>query len=125
MPDQPSLTSTGPFGLTTSRVVALITPIAATLMGGISAWLFEHFPGLQTIVPEDTAASSLTTGAIWVVTALVTYAISHKWLDGLSKWERSVRPYAYELPPRAPVPPPPPDVAEEPASSALGMNQPE
>lgn len=78
------------FGYSTSRIVALLTPVLATVMGGLAAWLFQHFPGLDSIVDEESTAAGLTTGGIWIATAFLTYAISHKWLDGLSKWERRI-----------------------------------
>lgn len=76
--------------ISTSRVIATVTPLASLVAGSFAAWLFNHFPGLSTVIQQDTATSNIASGIVWVVGALITYAIANKWLDGLSKWERTV-----------------------------------
>lgn len=84
--DPPGTVSGVPIG----RIVALFSPLVATIAGALATWLFTHFPGLHVFGSSDDTAKLLVEGFIWLLTAGITYAAHHKWLDGLSKWERGV-----------------------------------
>lgn len=109
------------FGFPVGRVVAFLSPYVSILSGLLAAWLFTHFPGLHVLGSQAGAERMIMEGAIWVVTTVVSYAIHHKWLDGLSKWERGV---VSDMPGDLSVVVPPDDstgLPDEPTSSALGM----
>jgi hypothetical protein len=78
------------FGFSAGRVVAMLSPYIATLSGLVAAWLFVHFPGLHIFGSEAQTARLIVEGTTFLLVAAITYAIHHKWLDGLSKWERGV-----------------------------------
>jgi len=77
-------------GFSVGRIVALLSPYVATASGLAATWLFVHFPGLHIFGSEAQAVRLITEAAVFLLTAGITYAIHHKWLDGLSKWERGV-----------------------------------
>lgn len=89
-PSDPIVPPGNVFGLSVSRIVTLLTPYISMLAATIAAWLFVHFPGLHIFGSEAQTARLIVEGAIWILVALITYGIHHKWLDGLSKWERGV-----------------------------------
>lgn len=66
------------------RIVALITPIAASGTAVGTAWLGRHFPGLP-------APSNASLVALEVTGASAVVAAALKWLHGLSAWERLER----------------------------------
>lgn len=78
--------SGAPFPL--NRVVAFVGPYVAILSGALAAWLVQHFPGLH--LDTDTLAANITEAAVFVIGALVTYALHHKWLDGWQQWEGNI-----------------------------------
>lgn len=71
-----------------SRTVTFLSPYVAMVSATLATWLFTHFPGIHILGSQSSVARILSEGGVWIITALITYAIHHKWLDGLSKWER-------------------------------------
>lgn len=89
-PSDPVVPAGSIFGLSLSRIVALATPYISMLAASIATWLFVHFPGLHVFGSEAQTARLIVEGAIFLLVAFISYAMHHKWLDGLSKWERGV-----------------------------------
>ncbi|HEX8647269.1 MAG TPA: peptidoglycan-binding protein [Thermoleophilaceae bacterium] len=84
-PAPPTL-ETGRFPL--NRVVALLGPVIATVSGTGAAWLVTNFPGLGLDVGGTTEA--ITQATTFGITALITWAMHHKWLHGWQQWEQGV-----------------------------------
>jgi hypothetical protein len=63
-----------------NRIVAVLTPLVfAPLAGAITAWLADHFPGVEV------SASSLE--EIFIAGALIALAPAAQWLHGWQKFE--------------------------------------
>lgn len=62
-----------------NRIVALLTPLAATLAGAITAWVAQNFPGV------DIPGSALE--EIFIGGALTALAPAAQWLHGWQKFE--------------------------------------
>jgi hypothetical protein len=71
-----------------NRVLTLLGPYLAVLAGVAASWVSRHFPGLVTNVPATTAA--ITQCATFVIGALITWALQHKYLDGWQRWEARI-----------------------------------
>jgi hypothetical protein len=66
--------------MTPNRLVALATPLVfAPLAGAVTAWLAEHFPGIQI----DQSALE----AVFIAGALIALAPAAQWLHGWQKYE--------------------------------------
>ena len=68
-----------------NRVVALLTPPAATLAGLVSAWLADNAP----FIAEHVDSTELT--AIFLGAAASVVAVAFKWLDGWQQYENDQR----------------------------------
>ena len=63
-----------------NRVVAVVTPLVfAPLAGAVTAWLAEHFPGIN--VDQDSLQQ------IFIAGALIALAPAAQWLHGWQKFE--------------------------------------
>jgi hypothetical protein len=63
-----------------NRIVAVLTPLVfAPLAGAVTAWLAEHFPGVEV------SAGSLE--EIFIAGALIALAPAAQWLHGWQKFE--------------------------------------
>ena len=71
-----------------TRVIALLGPYTALLSGALAAWLAQHFPGLVDDVGKTT--EGITQAATFIIGALLTWALQHKYLDGWQNWEQAV-----------------------------------
>jgi ABC-type nickel/cobalt efflux system permease component RcnA len=69
-------------------VLTLLGPAIALLAGACAAWLSQHFPGLVT--DESGTKAELTQAGTFIVGAVITWAIHHKYLDGWQRWETGV-----------------------------------
>lgn len=102
-------------GFPVNRIVALAGPFIAILAGGISAWVGSHFPGVDIDTSET--AGIITQGVHFVVGAVITWALHHKYLAGWQQWERGVLALAAAAP--APAGDPPPAYDPDPGIAAL------
>lgn len=64
-----------------NRVVALLTPPVATVVGLVSAWLADHLP----FIADQVSGGQLTAIALGGIAAVV--GVAYKWLDGWQKYE--------------------------------------
>ena len=63
-----------------NRIVAVLTPLVfAPLAGAVTAWLAEHFPGVEV--------SSSSLEEIFIAGALIALAPAAQWLHGWQKFE--------------------------------------
>lgn len=77
-------------GFPLNRIVAFFGPQIAILAGFVATWLVEH---LEFLHLDATGTKGLIINAItFVLTAILTWAGQHKWLDGWQKWEQKVAP---------------------------------
>ena len=80
-----------PFPL--NRVIAFAGPYVAIISGALADWLLVHVHFLGIF---HTSKSSITTwltqGLVFGLTAILTWAGHHKWLDGWQKYETAVAP---------------------------------
>lgn len=67
-----------------NRVVALLTPVAATVGGLCAAWLANHAP---LIADQVGGEAGLT--AIFIAAAGSIVGMAYKWLDGWAKYEQT------------------------------------
>ena len=66
--------------MTPNRLVALATPLVfAPLAGAVTAWLAEHFPGIEV----DQSALE----GVFIAGALIALAPAAQWLHGWQKYE--------------------------------------
>lgn len=71
-----------------NRVVAFLGPYVAIVSGVIAAWLVTHFPGLH--LNKASLETTITEAIVFVIGAVVTWALHHKWLDGWQRWESAL-----------------------------------
>ena len=66
--------------MTPNRLVALATPLVfAPLAGAVTAWLAEHFPGIEV---DQSALEE-----VFIAGALIALAPAAQWLHGWQKYE--------------------------------------
>jgi hypothetical protein len=71
-----------------NRVVAFLGPYLAILSGVVADWLIVHVHLLSSFhTTATTVAGAITQVAVFALTALLTWAGQHKWLDGWQKYE--------------------------------------
>lgn len=68
-----------------NRVLTLLGPYIAIVSGGAASWLSQNFPGLVDNVDKTT--QGITQGTTFVVGAVITWALQHKYLEGWQRWE--------------------------------------
>lgn len=79
-----------PFPL--NKVVAFAGPYVSVLAGIAATWLTVHVHVLSTFhVSKDQTAKAIIEILIFGITALVTYAGQHHWLNGWQAYESDLR----------------------------------
>ena len=71
-----------------NRILTVFGPYISLVSGALAAWLSQHFPGLVSHGPAT--AKEITQGATFVVGALVTWALQHRYLIGWQSWEQGL-----------------------------------
>jgi hypothetical protein len=62
-----------------NRVVAVLTPLVASVVGGITAWVANNFPGVE--IPKSSLEE------VFIGGALIALAPAAQWLHGWQKYE--------------------------------------